>query len=97
MWPCRYKDYVKTMTSRVNTINGRTYCQDPTIFAWDLLNEARCQGCPPHTISVRPIWLHAQLFDLKAPFLSSQMPEEERHEQNFALIPTKGSVKEQLL
>lgn len=49
----RYKDYVKTVISRVNTINGRTYGSDPTIFAWDLLNEARCQKCPDNTIAVR--------------------------------------------
>ncbi|KAK9917687.1 hypothetical protein WJX75_007185 [Coccomyxa subellipsoidea] len=46
-----YKDYVKTVINRVNTINGRTYGNDPTIFAWDLLNEARCQKCPNNTIA----------------------------------------------
>ena len=49
----RYKNYAKTLLGRMNTINGRTYSSDPTIFAWDLLNEARCQGCPPYAISVR--------------------------------------------
>ena len=29
-----YKDYVKTILTRVNTINGRTYSQDPAIMAW---------------------------------------------------------------
>lgn len=48
----RYKAYVKTVINRVNTINGRTYGNDPTIFAWDLLNEARCQKCPNNTIAV---------------------------------------------
>jgi hypothetical protein len=51
--PCRYKDYARTLLGRVNSINGRTYSADPTIFAWDLLNEARCQGCPPYAIAVR--------------------------------------------
>ncbi|CAL8463534.1 g3068 [Coccomyxa elongata] len=46
-----YKDYVKTIITRVNTINGRTYGSDPTIFAWDLLNEARCQNCANNTIA----------------------------------------------
>ncbi|EIE27597.1 glycoside hydrolase [Coccomyxa subellipsoidea C-169] len=46
-----YKDYVKTVINRVNTINGRSYGNDPTIFAWDLLNEARCQKCANNTIA----------------------------------------------
>ena len=49
-----YKDNVKALTSRVNTINGRKYSEDPTIFAWDLINEPRCNTeCPAGTISVR--------------------------------------------
>ena len=54
----RYMSYAKTLTSRVNSINGRTYASDPTIFAWDLLNEARCQGCAPYTISVSYLPMH---------------------------------------
>ena len=53
----RYRSYAETLTGRVNTVNGRTYARDPTIFAWDLLNEARCQGCAPYTISVRGLVL----------------------------------------
>ena len=34
-----YRGFVHTITSRVNTINGRRYSDDPTIMAWDLLNE----------------------------------------------------------
>lgn len=38
-----YKDWVKTITSRNNTITGVTYGSDPTIFAWNLMNEGRCE------------------------------------------------------
>ena len=49
-----YKNNVQVLTSRVNTINGRKYSEDPTIFAWDLINEPRCNtACPAGTISVR--------------------------------------------
>lgn len=48
-----YKDNVKALTGRVNTINGRKYSEDPTIFAWDLINEPRCNtDCPAGTIAV---------------------------------------------
>ena len=48
-----YKDNVKALTGRVNTINGRKYSEDPTIFAWDLINEPRCDSdCPAGTIAV---------------------------------------------
>jgi mannan endo-1,4-beta-mannosidase len=41
---CRawYKNHATTMVSRVNTLNGITYGDDPTIFAWELANEPRC-------------------------------------------------------
>jgi mannan endo-1,4-beta-mannosidase len=27
------------IVNRVNTINGRTFKNDPTIFGWDIMNE----------------------------------------------------------
>ena len=46
-WTIRslYKDHLHTYVNRVNSINGRVYKEDPTIYAWDLLNEPRCTGC----------------------------------------------------
>uniref|UniRef100_A0A1D2A9E3 mannan endo-1,4-beta-mannosidase n=1 Tax=Auxenochlorella protothecoides TaxID=3075 RepID=A0A1D2A9E3_AUXPR len=46
-----FKAHVTAVTSRVNTINGRRYSEDPTIFAWNLINEPRCTGCPAGTIA----------------------------------------------
>ena len=39
---------------RVNTINGRTYSEDPTIMAWNLINEPRCYRCAP-ALQARPL------------------------------------------
>ena len=36
-----YMAYLKKMATRVNTFTGVVYKNDPTIFAWDLLNEPR--------------------------------------------------------
>jgi len=43
---CRqwYKDHISTVLNRVNTINGRLYKEDPTIFAWELANEPNCES-----------------------------------------------------
>ncbi|GMH40074.1 hypothetical protein BSKO_07978 [Bryopsis sp. KO-2023] len=41
-----YKEHVRTVINRVNSINGRVYRDDPTIMAWNLINEPRCTGCP---------------------------------------------------
>eukprot|EP01025_Chloroclados_australasicus_P056089 TRINITY_DN6893_c0_g1_i5.p1 TRINITY_DN6893_c0_g1~~TRINITY_DN6893_c0_g1_i5.p1 ORF type:complete len:315 (+),score=14.26 TRINITY_DN6893_c0_g1_i5:200-1144(+) len=46
-----YKSHVLTILNRVNKFNGRKYKDDPTIMAWDLLNEPRCEkwmipNCP---------------------------------------------------
>lgn len=35
--------YQRTLATRVNTLSGRVYGEDPTIFAWELANEARCE------------------------------------------------------
>ncbi|KAG6403363.1 hypothetical protein SASPL_135581 [Salvia splendens] len=41
-----YKSHVKTVLNRVNTITNITYKDDPTIFAWELINEPRCESDP---------------------------------------------------
>ncbi|KAL2345590.1 hypothetical protein Fmac_006875 [Flemingia macrophylla] len=39
-----YKNHVNTVLTRKNTITGILYKDDPTIFAWELMNEPRCQS-----------------------------------------------------
>ncbi|CDP06381.1 unnamed protein product [Coffea canephora] len=41
-----YKAHVKMVLDRVNTVNNVTYKDDPTIFAWELMNEPRCESDP---------------------------------------------------
>ncbi|XP_043713958.1 mannan endo-1,4-beta-mannosidase 7 [Telopea speciosissima] len=37
-----YKNHVKTVLTRHNSITGLAYKDDPTIMAWELMNEPRC-------------------------------------------------------
>ena len=55
-----YKSWVQQVVTRTNTINGKLYRDDPTIFSWELANEPRCiaaagrdnkQGCDKSTIT----------------------------------------------
>ncbi|XP_027352433.1 mannan endo-1,4-beta-mannosidase 4-like [Abrus precatorius] len=39
-----YKNHVKTVLTRKNTITGLAYKDDPTIFSWELINEPRSQN-----------------------------------------------------
>ncbi|KAE8699654.1 Mannan endo-1,4-beta-mannosidase 1 [Hibiscus syriacus] len=41
-----YKDHVKAVLTRINTITGVAYKDDPSIFAWELMNEPRCPTDP---------------------------------------------------
>ncbi|KAL2937775.1 Mannan endo-1 4-beta-mannosidase 2 [Bienertia sinuspersici] len=41
-----FKNYVKTILTRKNTITGIEYRDDPVIFAWELINEPRCMSDP---------------------------------------------------
>lgn len=34
--------YIEAIVGRLNTVNGRPYATDPTVAAWELVNEARC-------------------------------------------------------
>jgi mannan endo-1,4-beta-mannosidase len=34
-----FKDHIKAVVNRVNTISGITYKDDPTIMTWELTNE----------------------------------------------------------
>ncbi|KAJ1699759.1 hypothetical protein LUZ63_008271 [Rhynchospora breviuscula] len=39
-----YKNHIKAVLTRVNSITGLMYNDDPSIFAWELINEPRCQN-----------------------------------------------------
>ena len=38
-----FKKHIHTITNRRNRANGALYKNDPTILAWDLINEPRCE------------------------------------------------------
>ena len=44
----QYQNYVKFAINRVNHYSGVLYRDDPTIFAWDMMNEPRYQGATPN-------------------------------------------------
>ncbi len=39
-----YRDYIRAVVTRTNSVTGRAYADDPTIMAWQLANEPRPGG-----------------------------------------------------
>ena len=39
-----WKQSLRTLLTRANTVNGRKYNEDPTVLAWQLANEPRCKS-----------------------------------------------------
>lgn len=53
-----YRRWADTLLHRTNTLNGRRYGDDPTILAWNLLNEPRCEtGVVPECGASLPAWI----------------------------------------
>ncbi|KAJ4975160.1 hypothetical protein NE237_000266 [Protea cynaroides] len=37
-----FKDYIKAIVTRKNSLTGVRYSEEPAVFAWELMNEPRC-------------------------------------------------------
>ena len=57
-----YLDHVAAIANRVNTITGVAYKNDPTIIAWNLINEPRCTGCAEGAVAS---WVAAVALSVK--------------------------------
>jgi len=58
-----YKKWISRVVNRQNSKTGLTYKNDPTILAWDLINEPRCTNCSSGAI---PNWISEMSCYLKS-------------------------------
>lgn len=49
-----YRDWVRTLVGRTNTVTGKPYRDDPAIMAWQLANEPRPGGTPETAAPLLP-------------------------------------------
>ncbi|TVU18763.1 hypothetical protein EJB05_34876 [Eragrostis curvula] len=59
-----YKNHVKNMLTRVNTYTNVMYKDDPTIFAWELINEPQCRSDP--TRNTAQAWIEEMALYVKS-------------------------------
>ncbi|XP_062231099.1 putative mannan endo-1,4-beta-mannosidase 5 [Phragmites australis] len=61
---CYFKNHIMNMLTRVNTYTNVMYKDDPTIFAWELMNEPRCTSDP--TGNKLQAWIQEMAFQVKS-------------------------------
>jgi len=59
-----FKNHVKNMLTRVNSYTSVMYKDDPTILAWELMNEPRCTSDP--TGNTLQEWIQEMAFHVKS-------------------------------
>ncbi|KAE8697155.1 Mannan endo-1,4-beta-mannosidase 1 [Hibiscus syriacus] len=102
-----YKNHVKAVLTRVNTITGVAYKDDPTIFAWELMNEPRCPTDPSgaHLQSwIKEMAAHVKAIDnhhlleigLEG-FYGESIPEKKQYNPNSYPIGTDFILNNQIL
>ena len=52
-----FADHVRTVVSRVNTVTGKPYRDDPAIFSWQICNEPRCFSQDPSVKEAFADWI----------------------------------------
>jgi mannan endo-1,4-beta-mannosidase len=65
-----YRDYVRQLIHRKNTVNGRSYREDPAIMTWELANEPR--PCADDSTMVRDVPIFCDWVDSTARFIHEQ-------------------------
>ena len=67
-----YREYVRKLTERKNTVNGRLYREDPAIMTWELANEPR--PCADDSNLARDLPIFCDWVDATARFIHAQAP-----------------------
>lgn len=65
-----YRDYVRQLIHRKNTVNGRIYREDPAIMTWELANEPR--PCADDSTMARDVPIFCDWVDSTARFIHEQ-------------------------
>jgi len=65
-----YRDYVRQILHRKNTVNGRIYREDPAIMTWELANEPR--PCADDSTMERDVPIFCDWLDTTAHFIKGQ-------------------------
>lgn len=65
-----YRDYVRQLIHRKNTVNGRIYREDPAIMTWELANEPR--PCADESTMTKDVPIFCDWVDGTARFIHEQ-------------------------
>ena len=89
--------FVDALATRRNSVTGVLYATDPTVFAWELCNEARCSGPRAQAVRTLVAWASTMAATLRAagvrqPIAWGGSGHRGRHGEDLAALAEDGSV-----
>ena len=91
------QSFLHALAGRRNQLTGVPYCADPSVFAWELCNEARCSGPRAQAVTTLVTWARTMATSLREcgvrqPIAWGGSGHRGRHGEDLEAIAADGAV-----